>query len=133
MFINYEFIDFLSYIPVSITYIFITGILCIDYKIVVLVRKTHLQCEVIKDFIIIMVIIQSLMMMLIGILNLDLLINIEMLMHYREITNLVREYINLLFHSSVSLGFLYYIRHLNLTDSDRRKIIHCKNKLQEKE
>lgn len=124
----------ICYIPIIITYIFIAGILCLDCKLIATLKKTKVQCAVVRDFLFILVIIQALLMVILGIQKYDFLINIEYFQLYDlyyEFTALAFTYIDLIFHASISLGFLYFLRHRNLTDSEKRKIIHCKNKEKE--
>lgn len=128
--------SFICYIPIVITYVLIAGILCLDCKLIKTLKKTKVQCGVVRDFLYILVTIQALLMIVLGVQKYDVITKIgtyQIYDFYFEFNSLAFTYVDLIFHASVSLGFLYYLRHRNLTDSEKRKIIHCKNKQQEKE
>lgn len=126
-----EICTIVCYIPIFITFILIIGVLCLDFKLYRELRQTKVQCSVIRDFLYILVIIQALLMVILAIQNIDILQNMELYQHAASFTGIAFIYVDLVFHICITLGFLYFIRHRNLSDSERRKFVHCKNKPQE--
>lgn len=126
-----ELCTIVCYIPIFITFILIIGVLCLDFKLYRELRQTKVQCDVVKDFLYILIIIQALLMAILGLHNIEIIRSMEVYQHSVSFSGIAFQYVDLVFHICITLGFLYFLRHRNLSDSERRKFIHCKTKPQE--
>jgi len=124
--LDFDICHLMCFIPTIITYILIIGILCLDVKLFRIIPKTQFQCSVVRDFLLILVTVQTLLMIILGIQKYEMARKLDLIKSldvYFEITTIAFTYIDLLFHMCISLGFLYYLRHRNMTDSEKRRLL----------